>query len=728
MSTAKEILIVEDDPATREGLAFHLTTLGYQVATAADGVSALAALRAHPPDVMLLDLMLPGGMDGIQVLQDARQVSPRVGTIVITGYPSAETTLEALRLGVYDYVTKPFDLHHITRLLDALVARVREEQRTNGATAQQLRCVQRAHEAEQRAHTALRTLAQTVCEGPSIQRLVSVALAQAVAGVAEAEQAWCFLRATPDEGFPSVTADAGVGICYGGSAGTEPAGSGGGPLACGTASCECVRGLVSADLPIGGPRLQACPRLPAAPPGADPATHLCLPLRVGDTLQGVLNVAKASCAPFTPGERSRLQVLADVFAVGLHGIRRTSAAAAEPTGPEERDPETQQAERLRAVGLLASGVAHDLNNLLAVIVGSAELTLRGERDPRRTEELQTILRAAQDGAQTVRRILDYNRASDGTTHSHVDLCEIVRQAVDLTRGRWRDSAQARGVALQVALELAPAAPVFGNPSELREVLTNLILNAVDAMPSGGRIGLQVRLVTKGEGPGAGRPGESGLPMLELLVCDTGVGMAEEVRRRVFDPFFTTKQGSGSGLGLAVVGDIVRRHGGTIRVDSTPGQGSTFVVRLPRSREAAAPTEGCAGFAPAAPAASTRAAHILVLDDEVKLAELLQSFLEILGHRVRATTSPAEALRLLGTETFDLVMTDLGMPELSGWDIARAARQNVPPVPVILVSGWGAQIDPAEVASAGVVRVIHKPYGFSLLRETIREVLDSEPLP
>jgi DNA-binding response OmpR family regulator len=118
----------------------------------------------------------------------------------------------------------------------------------------------------------------------------------------------------------------------------------------------------------------------------------------------------------------------------------------------------------------------------------------------------------------------------------------------------------------------------------------------------------------------------------------------------------------------------------------------------------------------------------VLDDEVKLAELLQSFLEILGHRVRATTSSAEALRLLGAEPFDLVMTDLGMPDLSGWDIARAARQTVPRVPVILVSGWGAQIDPAEVASAGVARVIHKPYGFSLLREAIEEVLDSESLP
>jgi signal transduction histidine kinase/ActR/RegA family two-component response regulator len=442
---------------------------------------------------------------------------------------------------------------------------------------------------------------------------------------------------------------------------------------------------------------------------------------------GLLNVAKVGRGTFAPEETTRLEIVADELALGVSAGHW--AAKTEETARQLRETQgrTVRTERLRAVGELASGVAHDFNNLLTAILGSAELLSREETDPHRLEELQTIQHAAQDGAETVRRILEYTRVRHNQDLVRVALPNVIREAVELTRGRWRNAVQARGVTIDVHLDLDVVRPVMGNPAELREMLTNLILNAVDAMPDGGRLTLGLREVPHGENAST----------VEMLVEDTGTGMAPEVLEHIFDPFFTTKEGTGAGLGLAVAYGIVARHQGETTVRSVPGQGTCFTIRLPVAADQVdrdgvnAPIDEMRPVGTRlASARRVQAARILVVDDEPKLAQLLQSFLELQGHRASTVTGGAEALALLGRESFDLLLTDLGMPGMSGWDLAREARRRQPDLPVILVSGWGAQIDPQHVAETGITEVIQKPYTFETVHKVIEAALrerNSSPL-
>jgi CheY-like chemotaxis protein len=255
------------------------------------------------------------------------------------------------------------------------------------------------------------------------------------------------------------------------------------------------------------------------------------------------------------------------------------------------------------------------------------------------------------------------------------------------------------------------------------MLTNLILNSVDAMPTGGRLTLAVRSAHEDEAT----------PAVEIVVEDTGTGMTPEVLKRIFDPFFTTKEGTGAGLGLAVAHGIAEGHQGEITARSMLGQGTTFTIRLPAASGEAARLAPSGTAAPGRTVGSTlpirppeRIARILVVDDEPKLAQLLQSFLELQGHHVLAVTTGADAISLLAERTFDVLLTDLGMPEMSGWDVAREARRIRADLPVVMVSGWGAEIDPQQVAESGVAEVIQKPYTFETIHRVIETVL--RPIP
>jgi PAS domain S-box-containing protein len=842
---AERILIVDDDPATREGLAMLLGTLGYRVMAAPDGPTALAALRAEPPDVLLLDLILPGDMSGIQLLQNARQVAPNVGAIVMTGYPSAETTVEALRLGAFDYLTKPFDLGRMSGLLTQLVGRLRQERqaaetlrqldtisrcnrvgiytlnlagmfscwgcagllgyaaedmvgrqtpsvfvdspgydlreeldacRREGSTlrehqvrrkdgtrlslrtklvllvdsrrqpigyagylldvseerrqqtTQQERILEMERRLADQARLAetLRTLGQAARNAVRLPDLVSLALAGALRLVPSARFAWCFLRDGKEEGLPAVPVDEERVVYLGGAAHSRPELQRSAAALCDAGACGGIRALAGLEPPQVRPGVVSCRRLEALGEAAIDGSpcHVSLPLVFRGETIGLMNVANEGYVPFTPHESEQLALLADEFAVAVAVVRLAVKADEVSRQLQETQGRTARTERLRAVGELASGVAHDFNNLLTAILGSAELLLREEVDPARLEPLRTIRRAAEDGAETVRRILEYTRVQQDRPLTRVDVAEIIREAVELTRGRWRNAVQARGVTVDVQLDLESVPPVLGNPAELRETMTNLILNAVDAMPLGGRL----TLVTRAAGDGGA------CRTVEIGVEDTGTGMAPEVLARVFDPFFTTKEGSGAGLGLAVAHGIVQRHGGEITARSVLGQGTTFTIHLPAAADdtdavasSGSPVDRLA-VGPVLPLKSPeRVARILVVDDEPKLAQLLQSFLELQGHDVRTATSGAMALTLLAERSFDLLLTDLGMPEMSGWDVAREAQRLRPALPVIMVSGWGAEIDPQQVAESGVVEVIQKPYTFETIHQVIDKVLTQSPL-
>ncbi|HJQ31863.1 MAG TPA: ATP-binding protein, partial [Pyrinomonadaceae bacterium] len=364
-----------------------------------------------------------------------------------------------------------------------------------------------------------------------------------------------------------------------------------------------------------------------------------------------------------------------------------------------------QADKLRALGQLASGVAHDFNNALAAILGRAQLLRRSTADPERARALDIILTAAEDAAATVRRIRSFALASPGEAHAEVCVVELLRDAVEITRTRWENDARARGLSYDVTVEGDEHLRARGSASELREVFVNLVVNAIDAMPAGGRLAISCRRH-------AGR--------LRLLFKDDGTGMDEQTRARIFEPFFTTKGVHGTGLGLFVSYGIVERHGGQIFAASAPGRGTTFTIDLPHSESGA--TEKCDGPAASSRTRAPRAAplSVLVVDDEEHVRETLAEMVEALGHRVRRADGGRAALKALEEARFDLVFTDLSMPEMDGWEVAREVRRRSPQTRVAVVTGYGREVARTQTEKHADT-VIGKPFDFAQVEEVLERL-------
>jgi signal transduction histidine kinase/ActR/RegA family two-component response regulator len=367
-----------------------------------------------------------------------------------------------------------------------------------------------------------------------------------------------------------------------------------------------------------------------------------------------------------------------------------------------------QIEKLSALGELASGVAHDFNNTLAGILGRAQLLL-GTKDPERIDAgLKLIIKTAKDGAKTIKRIQDFARQRRDHDFEPVSVDQLLLDVREITRPRWKSRAESEGVHISLELQLgSDEARVMGDGSELREVLVNLVFNAVDAMPQGGTLTLSTR-----EGAGA----------IEIAVADTGTGMAEEVRSRVFDPFFTTKGKAGMGLGLAVSYGIIRRHEGHFEVESEPGKGTTFRIKLPAAGAAAKPGPAAEAPAIALVPQHTDATRILVVDDEENVRELLADILESEGYQVELASSGREALDKFGDgRGFDALFTDLGMQGMSGWELAHAVRELDEKIPIAVVTGWGEAVGSSERLAARVDWVIAKPFDTAQILAVAREV-------
>jgi signal transduction histidine kinase/ActR/RegA family two-component response regulator len=366
-----------------------------------------------------------------------------------------------------------------------------------------------------------------------------------------------------------------------------------------------------------------------------------------------------------------------------------------------------QIEKLSALGELASGVAHDFNNTLAGILGRAQLLLSA-KDPEKVEAgLQLIIKTAKDGARTIKRIQDFARQRRDHDFQPVSVDQLLLDVREITRPRWKSRAESEGVHIALELQLgSDEARVLGDESELREVLINMVFNAVDAMPSGGTLTLSTR-----ESGGA----------VEIAVSDNGEGMSEDVRPRVFDPFFTTKGKAGMGLGLSVSYGIIRRHEGAVEVESEQGRGTTFRIRLPAAKSSAKSAVEAAPPALALVPQPPGAARILVVDDEEHVRELLKDILESEGYGVRLAGDGREALALLGGADFDAVFTDIGMKEMSGWELAHAIRGRDGAMPLAVITGWGDAVSSGERSIAQVDWVVTKPFDAAQILDIAREV-------
>ena len=365
-----------------------------------------------------------------------------------------------------------------------------------------------------------------------------------------------------------------------------------------------------------------------------------------------------------------------------------------------------QIEKMSALGELASGVAHDFNNTLAGILGRAQLLL-DTRDPRKIEGgLKIIIKTAKDGAKTVKRIQDFARQRRDHDFQSVDVRQLLFDVAEITRPRWKNRAEAANIHINLEMSCPHDLAICGDESEMREVLVNLVFNAVDAMPKGGELVLSAR---------------SAKDAVEISVGDTGTGMTEETRLRVFDPFFTTKDQLGMGLGLAVSYGIVRRHEGTFDVESQLGFGSTFRIRLPipKTSEAAAVTQSL--FTLPATRVKTSRPRILVVDDEAPVRDLLRDILIKEGCEAVVAGGGYQALTLFDQGSFDAVFTDIGMPDMNGWELSRAVRQRDSKIPVAVITGWGEAFSSHDRAAAHVDWVVAKPFERQQIAEMTHEI-------
>ena len=374
-----------------------------------------------------------------------------------------------------------------------------------------------------------------------------------------------------------------------------------------------------------------------------------------------------------------------------------------------------QMEKLSALGELASGVAHDFNNTLAGILGRAQLLQRTNDTEKIRRGLDIIIKTAEDGAKTVKRIQDFARQRRDHDFELVSIDQILLDASEITRPRWKNCAEASNIHITVNLQIGSNAMVMGDDSELREVLVNMVFNAIDAMPEGGTLTLSTSTVDQS---------------VVIKVVDTGVGMYPEVRSRIFDPFFTTKGKAGLGLGLAVSFGIIRRHGGNIEVESQYGNGTEFRITLPLATVVEGGVQVDVSTAEPAPAAMCDVVvtdehtqpTLLIVDDEDFVRDLLQDMLEGEDCDVRLAASGSEALAMFREFQFDAVCTDVGMPGMSGWELAREIRHLNQQIPIAVITGWGEAVGSNEQKAAGVDWVIAKPFTAERITELVREIV------
>ena len=388
------------------------------------------------------------------------------------------------------------------------------------------------------------------------------------------------------------------------------------------------------------------------------------------------------------------------------------------TARKKMEKQLLQSEKLSSLGELAGGVAHNFNNILAIILGRTQLLKGivelppGKQGKRKSmndlkKSLEIIEKASFDGADTVRRIHEFSRKKDDEKNiTEVDLNEIIEHTLEFTKVRWNNEAGAKGIKINIQKELSLISPIEGSGSELREVFINIMNNAIDAMPKGGQISIKTFVDNS---------------HVVVLVKDSGIGIPKDVRDRIFDPFFTTKGVQSTGLGMSASYGIINRHRGTITVDSVEGQGTTFFIKFPKLKKVIKEKKK--------PIANEQnRTSILVVEDEEGVRTILKDILVDGGYKVEVAPNGKKGIKLFQEKKFNLVLTDLGMPGMSGWQVAEEIKKMNGKTKVALVTGWEVDLNNNELRKCGVDLVINKPFQMDQILGSVREMMeDSTPI-
>ncbi|HEY4078947.1 MAG TPA: ATP-binding protein [Rhizomicrobium sp.] len=444
------------------------------------------------------------------------------------------------------------------------------------------------------------------------------------------------------------------------------------------------------------------------------------PLKVDDAIFGILVAARSVPQSFSEADREFLEHLSEHVALAARQAKlyRNLQQAYEDLR-STRDAAMQQ-ERLRVLGQMSSGIAHDINNTISPLSLYTQSLLEsgGGLSLRMRNYLETVSRVVGDVSATVSRMRDFYRERGARTPlSPLDLNEIIQQVVQLTRARWRDMPLQRGVVVHLHMKLAvDLPPVMGAAGEIREALTNLIFNAVDAMPDGGALTIRTAIITNPLAPVGDRA-------VSLDVVDTGIGMDEKTRQRCMEPFFTTKGDRGTGLGLATVYNVMERHGAKLEIGSVPGSGTciraVFIAsEIPSALEQRSEVRDVPSL------------RILAIDDDPFVLDSLATVLSLDGHVLVSACGGSDGIEAFrqsarAGEPFDVVITDLGMPHVDGAQVAQAIKDASPTTPVILLTGWAPRTAGEAQGVPCADFVLGKPPDLDILRDTLAQCCRGE---
>jgi signal transduction histidine kinase len=696
------ILVVDDQESLREFLSDLFLANGWDVWSTATAEEALPHLQGKKPTMAIVDLVLPG-MSGLDLLAEIKRTLPKTEVILMTSHASLETAIEALDKGAYGYLRKPFEgPEEILRLLERAV-----EKRRLTEENERLQSDLEKRNAELTA--ANQRLASLIEAGRAMSAIYEIRelldfFIEVVASELQVDRASLMLvdtqgemrivasRGIRDEVVQSVRVRLGEGIS--------------GWVA------EKGKPILVKDV-RSYPRLQDHDHV-----GYDSHSFisapivLSVPIKIQGKILGVINVTnKRSGQTFTDDDLAFLFSLAGQAAVAIEGAKHFEELKQAYETLRSKEQQIIASERLNALGQMAAGVAHDFNNLLNGILGRTQLLIQQVRAknpiPPMEEELKWIEQLAVEGGEIIKRIQEFTGLRKDTAFVSTDINQVIRNAVEMTRPKWRDQVEAEGRWVEIRYELGDLPTTSAAPHDLMQVFGNLIFNAVEAMPQGGK--LILRTGVEGE-------------QITIQIVDEGIGMTGETQKQIFEPFFTTKP-KGKGLGLSIVYGIIGRHGGTIAVESEVGRGTTFTIRLPvvSLKPAVAPPPEPEETPAPAPA------RILLIEDNDQNRLLFQKILQQERHTVTAASTGQEGMDLFANGEFDLVITDLSMPGLSGLGVAEGVKKKSPKTPVILLSGWGIQQQDEEAKRRGIDLILSKPCTVKELTSAVAMILQKKPI-
>lgn len=709
-----DILVVEDSPTQAEYLVHILKDENYSVSTAKNGKEGLERIRAKLPTLVISDVMMPE-MDGYEMCSRIRTdpALNEVPVILLTSMSDPLDVIKGLECGADNFITKPYEK-------DYLLARIRyvlanQELRKHETASigveivfsgkryvitsqrqQILDLLLSIYEAAIQKNRELKKCEQELRDlNVRLEQMVrerTEALAHEIEERVQVQKERNLFFALSQDMLAIVGLDGCIkeaNVAFERDLGY---------------SREEMKKIKYIDLVYPADRRRA--------------KAAVMRLLSGDSISDfeLRSLCKDGSTMWTSWSISTSQDKLAVYATGRNvSSRKKAEQEIQATNRRLEDALSElraaqdkviQQERLHAYGQMASGIAHDFNNALSPILGYTELLLHNPEnlaDPERAKQyVETISVAAKDAANVVRQMREFFRKRDkDEVFAPVDLNELIRQSVKLTQPRWKSQRAAMGASIKVETSLPEVPPVDGNESELREAIVNLIFNAVDAMPVGGTITIKTEQV-------AGR--------VLVSVSDTGTGMTEDVRQRCLEPFFSTKGKDGTGLGLSMVFGIIKRHEGTLDIQTRLGKGTTFLISFPAhaGREVVVTKKAASAF--------DHPLHILLVEDEPLVRDVMEEYLAQDGHTVTVAVDGLDGFTRFRSGAYDLVVTDMAMPEMNGDQLSQAIKEVSPGTPIVLLSGFGDLMRGADDHPACVDCIVSKPATLDAIRDAIAKVM------